>query len=109
MKKLEITNQKLMSADAEIQGIASTGVGLLLSGPIEDFYKKNLGKINLIREKIKGIQTKHVVFEDGKMKFPERKEGDTSKVVPVFKLGSSEEQVQKEYEALMAEMVTIEV
>lgn len=107
--ELEITNQKLMAADAEIQAIASTGVGLLLSDKVNSFYKKNLGKINLVREKIKGIQTKHVVFENGAMKFPERAPEDKSRLVPVFKIGSSEELLQKEYGELMDEKVTIEV
>ena len=107
--QLEITKQKLMAAEAEIQAIASTGVGLLLSDRVNEFYKKNLNAVNLVRERVKGIQTKHLVFENGAIKFPVRDPEDKSEIIPVFKIGSSNEQLQKEYAELMAEMVTIEV
>lgn len=107
--KLNVTRQKLFNANAEIDAIAATGIGLLLSDKVDSFYKKNGAEIKKTQVKIIEMQKKHIVFEGEKMVFPERKEDDTSPTVPVFKLGSSAEIVQAEYRKIMDEKVTIEV
>lgn len=108
MNKLTVTNQKLLSVNAEFDAIAATGLGLLLVDKVNDFYKKNGEKIKNVQKAIIDIQQKHLVFEDGKIKFPELKDGQASKT-PLFLLGHTEEQLQAEYKSLMEGVIELEL
>ncbi len=99
--KIQVTNEKLLKVNSEIEQITSTAVGMLLAGRVSDFYKNNGVRIKAVQERITDMQKKHLVFEEGKIKFPERKEGDTSPMVPVFKIGHSDAELQKEYREFM--------
>jgi len=107
--KLQVTNEKLLKVNSEIEQIASTAVGMLLAGKVSEFYKNNGERIKAVQEKILAIQKKHLVFEDGKIKFPERKEGDVSPMIPVFLIGHCEADLQNEYKELVSLECTIEV
>lgn len=99
--KLNVTNEKLLKVNSEIEQIASSAVGMLLAGKVSEFYKNNGERIKAVQEKILAIQKKHIVFENGAIVFPERKEGDQSPIKPVFLIGHSEEELQKEYRTLV--------
>lgn len=106
MKQITATNQMLYNFHVELQQIANNSViGLLLRSKINDFYKENGLRINMLEQGILRIQKEHMEFENDKIKY----EGEGENKKPVFLIGKSNETLQEAYKELMEKQIVINI
>lgn len=100
MTHLPTTNHILYTYHVEIQNLQKSVLGLLLRNKVQEFYKNNGLKIDLLSQGTLRIQKEHLVFENEQIKRNEDK-------TPVLIEGKTNEDLQKAYDELMQKETTI--
>ena len=73
-QQIQATNQTLYNYHVELQQLHKSVLGMLLKAKINEFYKDNLLRINLIEQGIIRIQKDHLVFDDEQIKYSDQTE-----------------------------------
>ena len=106
-QQVPVTNQVLYNYHVELQQLHKSVLGMLFRSKINEFYKDNLLRINLIEQGIVRIQKEHLVFEGDQIQHSD--ETENGQKIPLFLIGKTNEDLQKAYKELMEKQITITV
>ncbi len=106
-QQVQSTNQTLYNYHVELQQLHKSVLGMLLKAKINEFYKDNLLRINLIEQGIVRIQKENLVFEGDQIQYSDQMENNQK--IPLFLIGKTNEDLQKAYTELMGKQITITV